>query len=198
MSQHLPSLSHDAQTGGLILLRRLINERIRQAYDKKFNMREFETLASSDIVQARYYAEERLQQIGNASSRVAFILTSKTALKIASNNRGVLQNKFEVEQFEKLKHLPITKIFKYDSGEQCGWLVSELVKPIKNERQLKAITGFFEDEANNAIEDKNNHDEFIELLRRLEQAGLDPAEFCLSQQWGTNADGELRLLDYGY
>jgi hypothetical protein len=170
-------------------------------------MQEFERLASSpdefsdqpgDIVQARHYAEERLQQIGDASSREALVLTSKKVLKIARNSRGINQNKFEVEQFEKLKHLPITKIFKYATGEHCTWLVSKLVKPIKNERQLKKITGFFEDEAYNVIEDENNHNAFIELLRRFEGAVLDPAEFCIAEQRGTNADGELRLLDYGY
>lgn len=186
-------------------LRKLIRERIRQAYSKKFNMQEFERLASStdefsdypgDIVQARHYAEERLQQIGDASSREALVLTSKTVLKIARSNRGVVQNKFEIEQFEKLKHLPITKIFKHDTDG--GWLVSELVKPIKNEKQFKSITGFFEDEAYNAIEDEDNQNEFVKLLRKLEAAGLDPAEFCIAEQWGINADGELRLLDYGY
>jgi len=181
------------------LLRKLIQEKIRQETSKKFVWSEFLKIADTfDIVALRRYAEERLKELGS-SSRAAYLLTSHSVLKIATDNRGIKQNAFEVKSYEKLKHLPVTKIFKHEGGSEPVWLVCELVNPIDSNKQFKKITGLEPyDMVQDAHYDYNLDNPYIAMAKKFIDVGLDKGELGIARQWGTNADGELRLLDYGY
>jgi len=181
------------------LLRKLIQEKIRQETSKKFVWSEFLKIADTfDIVALRRYADERLKELGS-SSRAAYLLTSHSVLKIATDNRGIKQNAFEVKFYEKLKHLPVTKIFKHEGGSEPAWLVCELVNPINDMKQFIAIAGVDTYRLiRDAQYDHNLKNPYVMMMKKFIDAGLDVGELGIARQWGTNADGELRLLDYGY
>jgi len=181
-------------------LRRLIRERIRQETSKKFNWNEF--LRLSDLDDIVEYASIRLKELGEGSSRIVFTLTSKSVLKIALSEKGIEQNQLEIKKFKQLKSLPaITKIFKSDE-KYFHWIVAELVKPLSSDDEFEKITGVNLDDfatVHAKIRHENNNS-FIEMLRELLSANVitNLRETLYYEQWGTNVDGELRLLDYGW
>jgi hypothetical protein len=180
------------------LLRQLIREKIRQETSKKFKWNEFLSIEDNDIVILRRYAQERLKCLGN-SSRAAYLLTSHSVLKIATCLRGLKQNAFEVRNYERLKNLPVTKILKHEEGSEPSWLVCELVNPIETDEQFKKLTGrYVSDLVYDASDGIDLDNTFIKIAKECIDGGLYLDELAIPQQWGTNADGELRLLDYGY
>jgi len=129
------------------LLEYLLTEKIRS---KNFNMREFKSL--TDFKDASVYARERLEQIGEGSSRLVFILSSSKVLKLVnidadpsghydendqwvenlegSMKKGVWQNEAEFATYTNSHNsLLLPKI--YDHHPKFYWLISELVKPLK-------------------------------------------------------------------
>lgn len=188
-------------------LRRLIRERIRQETSKKFSWNEFLRLSDlNDRYLLEQYADERLTLLGEGSSRTTYTLTSRSVLKIASGFSGMEQNELEINKFKQLKNLPaVTKIFKADE-KYFHWLVAELVKPI-SENEFKDIVPVDMSNKRTCISkiremlsDESEHDPFIETLRLLVDNGVitNMSESLYFDQWGTNVDGELRLLDYGW
>ncbi len=82
----------------------------------------------------------KLPLLGQGSSRAAFLLDSKRALKIAINEKGYAQNAAEVELAGHPGVAPlVTKIFRV--GKDNSWLVSELVRPIQSGREFQQLTG---------------------------------------------------------
>lgn len=78
------------------------------------------------------YARAMLPELGAGSSRRTFALSGGKALKIAMNEKGLAQNKAEVDVFQKNPTNTITtKIF--DASPDYKWVIAEIVKPLKNE-----------------------------------------------------------------
>lgn len=134
------------------LLEYLLVEKIRS---KTFNIREFKKL--NDLENIHEYAQDRLQMIGEGSSRTAYILSSKYVLKLANLvdgrasggyeddygnwiedegfgcEKGLAQNEAEAKTYmeaspEVQKVLPRI----YDYHKHDYWLLTELVKPLNS------------------------------------------------------------------
>jgi hypothetical protein len=60
-----------------------------------FDLKKFKSLDSIDMM--KIYAGEFLENIGEGSSRVAFLFSGKYVLKIALNKKGVGQNEAELD-----------------------------------------------------------------------------------------------------
>jgi len=199
-------------------LRSIIRERIRSKLSK-FSWNEFVAAQEGLKIQgaaiaANNYASRALQLLGKGSSRNTYVLTSKTVLKIAkfegtvSGADGVSQNKNEREVYEAHKDLPLTRVLKADDNDV--WLVSELVNPINNDEEFKKLTGFSELELDDMCEydfgkrtvfkpkkKQLAKSPFLQLLKRIDASGIDVGDLISHEQWGKNADGEMKLLDSG-
>lgn len=74
------------------------------AYPMFFNMEE---MLSLDSYSARVrYCQQRLQKIGNGSSRVVFAVDDEKVLKVAKNKKGIAQNQLPRKGFYFQVHTP--------------------------------------------------------------------------------------------
>jgi hypothetical protein len=109
-----------------------IEEKIRDrkgSESKRFNFKEFEQIGSNQWTVANHYAKERLEKLGQGSSRAVYVLSSRYVLKIATNQAGFAQNKLEMEmsQDRGVSHILANVHKAHPDGM---WLVSDLVKPM--------------------------------------------------------------------
>lgn len=78
------------------------------------------------------YAVQMLPELGVGSSRRTFALSGSKALKIAKNEKGLAQNKAEMDIFQNNPgNSVVTKVF--DAAPDMKWIISEIVKPFSNE-----------------------------------------------------------------
>lgn len=122
----------------------LVVERIRSQRGVKglsgdrFDMKKFKSLPGSD--QMIVYANKFLQKLGEGSSRIAFLMSGKYALKIALNQKGLSQNEAELDVCTNpASKAVVAKI--YDFDDKHRWLISDLVREISNEAEFKSLTG---------------------------------------------------------
>ena len=193
----------------------LVCERMRSVREK-FSWQEFlsvqENLPDNEAAKrANEYAASTLAKLGSGSSRDTYVLTSRFVLKIAKFGgvvNGVMQNKKEKEAYESHSDLPLTRVL--TSDPRNVWLVSELVNPIKNDEEFKKITGYNELELDDMckfdIGEKTTFkpkkkqlatSTFLQLLKRMNDSGIDVGDLISHEQWGKNAEGEIKLLDSG-
>lgn len=108
-----------------------------------FNWKEFKKIKGwpEDYEKSQVeYARKNLEAIGQGSGRNVFILSSRYALKVAKNSRGIAQNKSEIE-------LSKNPIFKdslpkiYKVGENASYIVVDIVRPLKRYMEFKDLTG---------------------------------------------------------
>lgn len=105
--------------------------------EAKFNPEMFDKMNNSE--QMILTVAGKLPLLGEGSSRAAFLLDSKRALKIAKNEKGYAQNRAEYELSQNPGVAPlVTKIYKV--GKNDAWLVSELVRPLKNQKEFEQLT----------------------------------------------------------
>lgn len=201
------------------LLKEQVEEGIRNTSyaPTPFNMREFKAL--DEQYEMREYVEDRLQRIGEGSSRTVFILSPRFALKLANldddgyddgsaatdSEKGIAQNEAEFNTYMEAKDSNIIpKVQDYHPG--FLWLIVELVRPIKNEREFKKLTGFDEFDMLSIV-DAIRHDELtgnehsnplikgmIDLARNH---NISPSDMYSVRQWGKTSDGRVVLLDTG-
>jgi len=111
----------------------------------KFSLSEFKSLSSS--LEMNEYSDERLQKLGEGSSRICYAMTGSKVLKIAKSFRGVgvsdagiAQNQAEVDIYTNPKTKSVcTKIFDYDP--EFRWVMSEIVRPIIDSLEFKSRMG---------------------------------------------------------
>lgn len=110
---------------------------------KKFDMNYFSRIQDPEKI--RLYAHRRLQMLGQGSSRVVYVYSSKYALKIATNLAGQAQNELEykISQDRQFNEI-VAKSIKSDN--YFNWLLSELVRPV------------------NIMDDEGCQDEFLEKM----------------------------------
>jgi len=114
-----------------------IKQGISEDYPISFNMDEFKSLAS---FKARVdYAKERLKRLGSGSSRVVFQIDDEKVLKIAKNQKGIVQNEKESDHSNDyyLKNL-VAEVF--DSHPDFHWIEMQLAERVKPSK-FKEITG---------------------------------------------------------
>ena len=65
---------------------------------------------------------------------------------MAYNDKGVRQNEKEVEVYTSPKYKKFTtKIYDFNN-KNYYWIISEIVRPLKNKKEFKDLTGFFFDD----------------------------------------------------
>lgn len=85
-------------------------------------------------------AKDNLTEIGQGSSRIAFLLPDRIVLKVAKNKAGIAQNKQELKIFLNQSIAPIhTKIYEWDKGR--NWILTEYVKPFNSRNEFSTETG---------------------------------------------------------
>lgn len=170
----------------------------------KFDLKRFKALPDERSMLA--YASKFLDRLGSGSSRSAFLLSGKYALKIALNEKGLAQNNAELDVFTNPESKPIVAKV-YGADEDNRWLISDLVKPLQNPDEFDSLTG-------------TNWDDFVETVKdHLGKKGTKtavPDEFTSTvisnakannmlvgdieeiHHWGKTPDGRAVLLDYGF
>lgn len=117
-----------------------------------FRFEDFKAIADEDFTNPRYaqdkrlmYARTHLKQLGRGGSRFVFLLSNRFVLKLASTSEfdyafGKSQNQNEVDVFTNPKVAPIiTKV--YQAGPKYNWIVSELVRPLKDKEEFESLAG---------------------------------------------------------
>src|SRR5574337_1313778 len=128
------------------LLATLIKEIIESVValdEAKFNPRELDKLANRNPETIVSYLVDtvKLQELGMGSSRIVFLLDNKRVLKVARNEKGIGQNKAELDA---VTNTTLRQVFSkiYDYSSDFAWLVSELVRPLTNKEEFVELTGF--------------------------------------------------------
>jgi hypothetical protein len=176
-----------------------------------FDMKEFKSLPNESIMQA--YAMNYLEPLGQGSSRIAFVLSSKKVLKIARNEKGIAQNKAEVEVYTEPATADVAAGI-YDADNEGKWVISDLVKPITSMNEFKSLTGvdwqeFVQDltASVSAFARKSKMPlpsgahEFTKKVYDMAEKGsnrLKLADLTVLDHWGKTPDGRAVILDYGY
>lgn len=152
----------DKKTYALILERldkyiELLTEKLR-VVNKGFDFRLFETFKT--LREIKEYCETYLENVGDGSGRLVYLLSSRKVIKIAKNKLGLAQNLAEVEAYRKVESGNsgiYARIFDYDRTRPVKWIVAELVRELKNAEEFLALTGFD-----------------LSMLVTLSQKGKDP------------------------
>lgn len=174
------------------------------SFGHKFNMKQFESLENTNMMLS--YAESFLEFLGKGSSRAAFILSNKYALKIALNQKGIAQNKTEVAVYTNPKTKSvIAKVHNADS--EYKWLISDIVRPLQkgSEREFMSLTGLDWERFKKFLNEKDLT-EFkgeppkiaVAVKATMEANNLLKGDIREIDHWGKTPDGRLVLLDYGF
>jgi len=181
---------------------------------ERFDLKRFKKL--DDNREMLKYANDHLDQLGVGSSRVAFLLSGRYALKVALNEKGYGQNEAELDVYTnpKTKRV-IAKV--YAAHDENAWLISDLVKPIKSEKEFEQLAKVsWEDFSKQVWEGIVLHDvdgasDFAKAVVATansnnllfgdlaDQLGQKNAHFkSVIDHWGKTPDGRVVLLDYGF
>jgi hypothetical protein len=141
-------------------------------------------------------------------------------------NAGRYQNRHEFELWEKHGRQDVVGRLLprcFDIADDGSWLLSELVRPLKDEGEFMALTGLDEDGyyrlmntlerggfgieyAKNFVADMEGDGEssakalsFVLLMQRLQarEPWLKVGDLGSMEQWGKGSDGRLVILDTG-
>lgn len=161
------------------------------------------------------YAKKYLKQIGKGSSRVAFQLDDKTALKIASNDFGLSQT-YNEATLNHDEYPIVAKIFKHGELENgdCYWNIMEFGKKLTPKRFKELTNGvdirYMRDNWNDyeqkflPNEDSGGGNEFFTNLYSLiygEDRHISIDDFCRIDSYGEvnrNSVPTVVLIDYGF
>lgn len=201
------------------VLRELISEKIRDGGKQKFNLKEFEALTETWL--RRDYCDDRLQLLGEGSTRKVYVLTSKTALKLATNHQGFGQNAGEVMLSEDPTCAPIVaRVLRH--ADDNSWVVSELVKPVGDNtmqfnRQFDDEFGAPPDAEDPLLKqmllsDEKDLEQFyfrgpvpektLAFMRAFQEVvnkhNVEFSDATKASSWGRAPDGRLVMLDYGF
>lgn len=122
---------------------KLIAKCINEAAKESFDIKKISSF-SSFRKRIEYCIENLGKPIGNGSSRIIFQIDDEKVLKLAKNEKGVAQNKFEGEDdYHKEEMLIFPKIF--NRADDFSWIVSEYVLPAKSKDFNHCIGMSFKD-----------------------------------------------------
>lgn len=183
------------------------------SFGSKFDMNKFKSFNELQIIQ--HYAKTFLEPLGQGSSRVAYLLSGKYALKIALSKKGIAQNQTEVDVYTNPTSQPVVAKI-YSSDDSFMWIISDLVKPIKSVSEFEQLSGLdwrqFSEIINVAIKEKHLPKDAPEFAKRVAITAMknDMLRGDLAQQdfshdatddvidhYGKTPDGRIVLLDYG-
>lgn len=209
----------------MITLQHNVSEAIRSAKKRggKFSWNEFVDLAAHGddeggrslkqrIESAQWYARSHLKKLGEGGARAAYLLTSRSVLKIALDEAGMDQNVEEaMASSDAPDDAPIARVLR-QSAPPMVWIVSELVRPVHGDAEFAELCGYDLQDVMHALQDARR--ELTLGKRPTEHSIGDPFIWRLwsfvstnsvalldvnkLEHWGVTADGRLVLLDYGY
>ena len=105
----------------------LIQRDIDEDYPLSWNIEEFKNLKSFN--KRIKYCEQNLQRISSGTSRIVYKIDETKVLKLAKNEKGVAQNKTEINFSEDyLWDMVVAKLFDYD--EDGLWVEMELARKV--------------------------------------------------------------------
>lgn len=186
----------------MTLLEQFIGKILLEIRSKTFNFEEFKKLKT--YKECWQYAKKHLEFLGLGSSRMTFLLSSKTVLKIATNEAGLAQNKEEVEVSARSTGF-VTKVKRYQNS--YFWVVSDLVKEFTPQTldEFKVMTGvdfkelqkilFTYSETKKMPATKN--DFILSVYEEIKNNNLAANDLAKIEHWGYTADGRVLILDYG-
>lgn len=179
-------------------------------HPKGFDIRHFKSIKGHNAVVS--YALDNLEALGEGSSRVVFKLSSKDALKVAYNNKGLAQNEAELDIFTNPKSKPIVaRIYDYDT--QHKWLVSELVRPLSRREEFEYLVGtdfdafiwYVKRNSNPALAwrtDGSVNEKSLSfaqaVIDTIKAGDLMFGDVDNIRHWGKTADSRVVLFDYGF
>lgn len=155
------------------------------------------------------YCSKFLEKIGSGS-RIVFILSDKSVLKLAKNQKGLEQNNFEIDVESDIT----TKIFDHDN--LGTWIESEMASKISPQR-FKQLTGFdiktvgeflINDYSlgkgkntpfnlpNELVDELYDNDIISSLVFLMQNYDLDAGDFGKITSYG-EVNGKLVVVDYG-
>ncbi len=180
----------------------------RSAFGDKFDIKRFKSIDNINILQE--YAENFLEFLGRGSSRTAFVLSNRYALKIARNQKGVAQNEAEIDVYTNPKtQSVIAKVYDYDPENK--WLIAEVVRPIEDPNEFEKLVGCTTSEFAHAVkvgkrtkslesvpENVRNNKLVKAAINITLTNNLGVGDVIKPDHWGKTPDGRLVLLDYGF
>lgn len=92
------------------------------------------------------YAEKNFERLSSGSSRIVFLTSKKTVIKLAKNDRGLAQNEVEANPAMNSKHL--NKII--SCAKNFSWMETYYLDKI-NEKEFEEMTGIKFDDFDEAI-----------------------------------------------
>ena len=176
---------------------------------------DFNQLNSLDKFSQRIkFAKEHLKEIGHGSSRVVFELSPYFVLKLAKNEKGLIQNSTETDkELHKTYSDIIPNLKDFDKNDY--WLVVEKCNKVSKEKfkQLSGINfdlfgkalkevhylqnGRIEELSDDVKELENSDNYFFELLKKfMEDFDMFYKDLANISSWG-ESKGKLKLIDYG-
>ncbi len=172
------------------------------------------------------YVKEKLGKwMGKGSSRGVFPVDSRKVLKIALNNKGLIQNEREILNYQPNYGI-LAELFDFDEESNLWIEMEKLSKASDSSLQKHGVSNFSElyyilqsehERSTGKInphswimikkyKNFNNEDDIWEneflsdLLRFLVDYGFLKYyhEYSSRDNWGVNSSGEMKLLDFGY
>src|ERR1035437_1988160 len=169
------------------------------------NIEELETFNAR-----KEYAEKNLKRLSSGSSRLVYLTDNKTVIKLASNDRGIAQNKAEANP--KMTSPFLNKII--SSAKNHSWLETHFLDKITT-KEFEKLTGMDFDDFGESIryelrhvsgnKDKSKPDNFddvakSELFKEMKRIGLKyklmGGDIARISSFGTK-DGKPVLIDAG-
>lgn len=200
-------------------VRQIISEKIRSKKPKfkwsgkpKFDLEYFKSLPNESLMTA--YAMNFLDLLGQGSSRIVFALTSRKALKLAKNQKGIGQNEAEISVYtDPASTDSVSKIHDADSSNR--WIISDMVRPLDSENEFEQLTGtpwkIFEEDLISVISSSarksgkaslgKDASEFTKKIYQMAEKGkqkLKVGDLIELDHWGKTPDGRVVLLDSGF
>jgi hypothetical protein len=156
------------------------------------------------------YAEHNLKHLSSGSSRIVYLTSDKTVIKLAKNDKGIAQN--EVEANPKMKSKFLNPVI--SSAKNCAWIETHWLDKI-TEKEFEKMTGLKFDDFGEAIRyglrevsgntDKEKPEEFEKvakspIYKEMKDIGkrfrLLPGDLARISSWGTR-NGQPVLIDAG-
>jgi len=156
------------------------------------------------------YAEENLKHLSSGSSRIVYLTSDKTIVKLAKNDKGIAQNKAEANPEMKSKYLNeiikhaknfswiethyLDKITTTEFEEMTGLDFDQFGESIRY--GLKAVSGNSDMEKPEEFSKVEKSDIYKEVKKIGEKFKLMPGDLARISSWGTK-DGRPVLIDAG-
>jgi len=155
------------------------------------------------------YAERNLKHFSSGSSRIVYLTSKGTIVKLAKNEKGLAQN--EVESNPKMKSKYLNKVLR--SAKNNAWMETEKLEKIKVKQfeemtgvnfqsfsaaisyGLKGVAGTTHDKPSD-FDDVKDSDVYKEMLSLGKKFKLMPGDMARISSWGT-LKGRPILIDAG-